>query len=159
MVTYRLGDSLPLAVAQRLADELDDEGGEMRYRKRIESLLDAGHGECVLRRPELAQIVIDAWNHFDGQRYDLQAWVVMPNHVHVLIAMRQTSLTNIVRGWKSFSARKINVVLGRKGKLWQEDYWDRYIRSPSHYAVSMEYILANGGGRGGVPVWFRGGLK
>lgn len=76
MITYRLADSLPSDVAQRLANDLEDERGESFYRKRIEAVLDAGHGECVLGRPEIAQIVIDAWQYFDGQRYDLHAWVV-----------------------------------------------------------------------------------
>jgi REP element-mobilizing transposase RayT len=156
MITYRLADSLPLEVAQRLASELQEEEGESLYRKRIEAFLDAGHGACVLARPEIAQIVIDAWNHFDGVRYDLHAWVVMPNHVHVLIAMCQTSLSEVVHGWKSYTARKINAALGQAGKLWQEDYWDRYIRSAQHYLAAVEYILSNPGARASSPAWSLG---
>lgn len=161
MVTYRLGDALPIGVVKRLANEPDNDHGNARYRKRLETYLDAGHGACVLRQPQVSGIVIDAWNYFDGLRYDLHAWVVMPNHVHVLIAIRETSLSNIVHGWKSYTARRINKLLGCKGRLWQEDYWDRYIRNENHYATAVEYILNNPnvlppGARASSPTWYRG---
>lgn len=145
----------------RVMPEPKNEQGNARYRQRIEHCLDAGHGACVLRRPKITQIVIAAWNYFDGNRYDLHAWVVMPNHVHVLIAMRETSLSDIVHGWKSYTARRINQVLGRTGKFWQEDYWDRYIRNESHYAAAVEYILNNPkklapGARASSPAWYVG---
>ncbi|HPB97339.1 MAG TPA: hypothetical protein PKW66_15580, partial [Polyangiaceae bacterium] len=44
-----------------------------------------GHGNCWLKQPEIASIVEKAWLYFDGQRYRLLVWCVMPNHVHVLI--------------------------------------------------------------------------
>lgn len=86
-ITYRLADSLPQAALDRLESELaalPPERMEPERRRRIEAWLDAGHGSCVLRDPAAAQIVVEAWRHFDGERYDLLAWVVMPNHVHVL---------------------------------------------------------------------------
>ncbi len=142
-ITYRLDDALPPEVARRLTSELETSPADPAYRLRIENYLDAGHGECILRHQPIATIVRDSWQHFDGVRYDLQAWVIMPNHVHVLITTRQTSLSDIVQGWKSYTARKINISLGRNGKIWQADYWDRYIRDDNHYAAAIEYIRNN----------------
>lgn len=144
MVTYRLADSLPRAVAARLAHELDAEEGDTAYRKRIEAWLDAGHGSCWLREPEIARVVLDSWRHFDGERYHLRAWVVMPNHVHLLVKMIQPYvLQDAVKGWKSFTAREINKLLGRKGEVWQREYWDRYVRDENHYVQAVHYIHQN----------------
>lgn len=138
-----MADALPADVAQRLASEPLNETGDTAYRLRIESFLDAGHGECLLRRPEVARIVLDSWRHFDGDHYDLAAWVIMPNHVHLLVGMRHTSLSEIVKGWKSFTARQISRALGRSGSVWQEDYWDRFIRDERHYVDAVNYTHNN----------------
>ena len=79
MITYRLADSLPEHVLQSL-DE-----GSMKRRNEIEKYLDAGHGSCLLGIPEVAQEVINSWQYFTGDRYELIAGVVMPNHIHVLV--------------------------------------------------------------------------
>jgi REP element-mobilizing transposase RayT len=143
MVTYRLNDAIPAAAAQRLAQEIGSPKADAAYRRRIESLLDAGHGACWLRRAEVARIVIDSWWHYHTRHYDLVAWVVMPNHVHVLAAMRERSLSDVVRGWKGFTARRINTLLGRTRRLWQADYWDRFIRDQQHLADAFSYIHEN----------------
>jgi REP element-mobilizing transposase RayT len=110
----------------------------------IDRFLDAGHGACILRRPEVAQLVIDAWRHFDGDRYLLHAWVVMPNHVHVLCETRSGHpIPAIVNSWKTFTARQINRLLGRSGSVWLEDYWDRYIRDADHFERVVAYIHDN----------------
>ncbi|MCR4297576.1 MAG: transposase, partial [Gallionella sp.] len=112
--------------------------------RQIESLLDAGHGACWLRQPAIANIVEDALLHWDGQRYRLLAWCVMPNHVHALIETREGySLPKVVQGWKSFTARLINQHLGRTGTVWMRDYFDRYIRDDHHLAAAMAYIHNN----------------
>ncbi len=135
-ITYRLADSLPATVVERLDAECPDD--EVERRRRIDAWLDAGHGACILRDPELAACVIDAWKHHHGQRYMLQAWVVMPNHVHVLIRMLgSASLAQIVWSWKSWTARR----LGRGA--WQREYWDRYIRDETHYRSCVDYIHGN----------------
>lgn len=142
-ITYRLADSLPAGVAARLAGELHTPAGDAAYRRRIETVLDSGLGSCWLRRPDAAALVLDSWRHFDGQHYDLLAWVVMPNHVHVMIRMREVSLSTIIKGWKSFTARQMNHLLRRTGQVWQEDYWDRYIRDSRHFAAARAYIHNN----------------
>jgi REP element-mobilizing transposase RayT len=112
-------------------------------RRQIEAYVDAGHGSCVLRDPRCAAIVEESLWHFDGERYQLLAWVVMPNHVHVLIELRQTPLSQIIECWKSYTSRACGRVLGRRGQLWQEDYFDRFIRNDAHHNRAVEYIEWN----------------
>ena len=88
-------------------------------------------------------VVEENWLHFDNQEYRLLAWVVMPNHVHLLVEIWQTPQAQLVKDWKGFTARRINRLLGRSGKLWQDDYWDRYIRDEAHYRKVVHYIEAN----------------
>lgn len=144
MVTYRLADALPRDVVERLRIECEGENADLRFRKRVEEWLDAGHGSCVLEQAECAQIVVDAWRHFDGDRYRLHAWIVMPNHVHVIVEMlAQHALSDAVESWKRFTATRINRLLGKKGRFWMEDYWDRFIRDEAHYQNAVEYVHEN----------------
>jgi REP element-mobilizing transposase RayT len=139
-VIFRLADSLPKAV---LESKMADETSALR-RGRFESLLDAGHGEGVLARSEVGAIVEGALLHFDGARYALHAWCVMPNHVHVLFTPASTvALSSIVHSWKSFTAKAINVALGRQGRLWCEEYFDRAIRDGEHFERARSYIEEN----------------
>lgn len=118
--------------------------------------MDIGYGSCILGEPELANIVIENWKNFDKQRYDLIAYVVMPNHVHVLIRVyEKNSLSKIVHSWKSYSSKKMRDYLNMAGKLakcrttalpdigWQADYWDRFIRDEKHFSRVIEYIHFN----------------
>lgn len=140
-ITFRLADSLPAEALERLSQEGCDDVTRL---KRIESLLDAGHGACWLRQPHVAHIVEDALLHGDGRRYRLLAWCVMPNHVHVLIETQQDHpLPAVVHGWKSFTAKAINKHLGRSGAVWMRDYFDRYIRDDHHLAAVIAYIHGN----------------
>lgn len=88
MITYHLAGSLPADVVERLAQELEflpPEKREIQRRLRIEEWMDAGYGSCVLGDPEMAGMIVDNWRHYSMDRYDLLEWVVMPNHVHVMI--------------------------------------------------------------------------
>jgi putative DNA methylase len=146
-ITYRLADSLPRSVLQRFAAELAHETDSERQRelrRRSEDFLDSGHGSCVLGQPAIAEAVLAAWRHFHGQRYCLHAWIVMPNHVHVLCEpLAGHTIPQIVGVWKSFTALAINRLLGRSGALWMEDYWDRFIRDETHYHRVIAYIHDN----------------
>jgi type I restriction enzyme R subunit len=133
---------------QRLHPEPWDEETEEEYHRqfsnRIDQWLDAGEGSCVLRDHALAQIVAGAFHHFDGKRYDIVAFVVMPNHVHVLFRLRASHrLEEVIKSWKGFTAREINKRLGKQGSLWQEGYWDRMIRNERHFFKCREYIKKN----------------
>jgi len=105
---------------------------------------DAGYGACWLRDPRIARIVQDALLHFDGERYRLLEWCIMPNHVHVLIEVKQGHfMGSVVRSWKVFTALKANRILGRQGSFWMPSYFDRYIRNFEHLATVREYIRDN----------------
>jgi len=111
---------------------------------REEAHLDAGHGSCLLRDPQLARYIEAALLHDDGARYDLIAYAIMPNHVHVLASLRAgTSIDQTVQTWKSVSVHAINHAASRSGALWQANYWDRLIRNRKHYEHVRDYILKN----------------
>ena len=111
----------------------------------------------ILREAANAGIVSDALRHFDGQRYELASFVVMPNHVHVLFhPLGEHRLEDILKSWKGFTAREINKRTGRKGALWQEEYWNRLVRSERHFWKYAGYIRENPGTAGlreGFLVW------
>jgi len=68
----------------------------------------------------------------------------MPNHVHILFRLLEVyRLESVVQSWKGFTAREINKRLGRRGKLWEDDYWDRLIRNQKHWAQCRDYIFDN----------------
>jgi|GEM_PF-9953 len=109
-----------------------------------ENALNAGHGSCLLRDPRFARCVETALLHDDGARYDLVAYAVMPNHVHVLVSLKpETTLEAVIRSWKGVSARAINQAQGKTGTVWQANYWDRLIRNRRHYEYVRDYILNN----------------
>ena len=146
-ITFRLAGSLPKERLDAWREELSilpADKSDIERRRRIEAYLDAGHGEVWLANPRIAAIVEDAILYFDGERYYLHAWVIMPNHVHVLITPRQEyRLSDIMHSWKSFTAKKANRVLGRSGSFWQLEYFDRYIRNERHFGAIVEYIERN----------------
>jgi putative DNA methylase len=146
-IIFRLADSLPTHLLAQWEEELrhlPETRRNAERRQRIEQALDAGHGSCLLRDPALAQIVEDALLHFDGLRYRLHEWAVMPNHVHVLVTpLHGYSLSSIVHSWKSYTAKAINRVRGSSGPVWQEDYFDRMVRDETHFAHVAAYVREN----------------
>ena len=96
--------------------------------------MDSCQGQCLLKRPELAKIVADALLYFDGQRYRLGDFVVMPNHVHLLAAFSTAeALEAQCDSWLHFTAFQINRAIGEKGKFWQQEPFDHLVRSPEQY--------------------------
>ena len=125
-VVFRLHDSVP-------ADEIEGD-----------DVLDRHLGSAILRDPACANIVAQALLHHDEERYLLQAWCVMPNHVHVLLATaKQHTLGSVVKLWKAYSAAQINKLMSRSGRLWAPDYFDRYIRDDKHFESNKRYIEMN----------------
>lgn len=97
-----------------------------------------------IRAPDCANAVQQAILHADGERYRLLAWCVMPNHVHAVIEQIQgIALDRIVQAWKSTSAHEINKVLGRKGRLWRREYFDRFMRDDDHLSTTIAYVEEN----------------
>ena len=141
-VTFRLDDAFPAHLHAEWGPLFLIED-ELERRTRLEAYLDRGHGECWLRRPEIARLVADALRFFDGQRYHLEAWVVMPNHVHVIVEVWQTPLAGLLHSWKRHTAKEANRVLGRLGRFWQREYWDTWIRDEEHRQRTLRYLEDN----------------
>jgi REP element-mobilizing transposase RayT len=143
MITFRLADALPGHLLEVLPGVVLAEDDAAK-RRRIEAYLDAGHGSCSLRDPRIGRLFEDALLHFDGERYRLLAWVVMPNHVHALIeVVPGHRVPEIVQSWKSFTAKAANRLLGQSGVFWQREYYDRYIRDAGHFENAVRYIHEN----------------
>jgi REP element-mobilizing transposase RayT len=141
-VTFRLKDSLPRSVVQRWREELVQEDAALR--RRVEAYLDEGYGAASLKEPRVASLVQNALLYYDGVRYRLAAWVVMPNHVHFLATpCGDHTLSGIMHSLKSYTASEANKLLGLKGAFWMEDYFDRYIRNSTHYERTIAYIENN----------------
>jgi REP element-mobilizing transposase RayT len=146
-LTFRLIDSVPKHVIESWRQELGhlaDSPADLEMRLRITRYEDRGHGECLLRIPSNAEAVESCLFHADGARYRLIDWCVMPNHVHVMIEpFPRMTLGEIVRTWKTYSARQINRFMGRSGSVWAADYHDRYIRDMKHFAAAKDYVRRN----------------
>ena len=143
MITFRLADALPAAVLLQLRQEAKGRGSAT-WRQRQEELLDAGYGACYLREARVARVVESALLYFDRIRYRLLAWVVMPNHLHVLIeTLPGPTITQVVYSWKSLTAREVNKLFSLTGQFWQRDYFDRVIRDERHFANAVKYIHNN----------------
>ena len=150
-ITFRLADSLPQEKLRELEEELALQPEALRdvqRRKRIEHWLDGGMGCCALKHPRMAETMENALLHFDGERYRLIAWCIMPNHVHVVIEPR-VLVSEIVRSWKSYTGRwalahHADLELGIPGKiLWMREYWDRFVRSEEYLRLTIYYIDHN----------------
>jgi Rad3-related DNA helicase/REP element-mobilizing transposase RayT len=169
-VTFRLADALPQAVLDQWAGqraeivsraaaagrELTDEERrqlEFLFSDYVDQHLDAAHGACWLRRDEIAEVVANALKHFDGERYRLLAWCVMPNHVHVVVEpLGDAKLDQILHSWKSFTAHEVKKVQQILGAFWQPEYYDHLVRNEDDLAHSMQYAWGNAD-RAGMKEW------
>jgi len=159
-VTFRLADSLPQNKLRELAafrlewqrKHPPRQSEELRQKfaremgERIEHWLDQGMSECRLREPTAANIMASAMQHFDGQRYTLGAYVVMPNHVHCVVrpfATGEDALDKVLQSWKRHASYEINKRNGRSGTLWQEESFDRIVRDAEHLWKVLQYIGNN----------------
>jgi Rad3-related DNA helicase/REP element-mobilizing transposase RayT len=169
-ITFRLADSLPREVLDSWRTERDAivVNGRQQDRpltwkeirrldelhsEKVEKYLDAGMGECWLRQPSIAKLVEEALKHFDGSRYRLLAWSVMPNHVHVVIqALPGQKLSGILHSWKSHTAHAANALLSRTGEFWQAEYYDHLIRDEDELLHAVKYAWENPQAAG-LPEW------
>ena len=150
-ITYRLYDSVPQKVIEAWKEELkvtemtmsNDPRVEI-LRKRIDKYEDAGYGQCFLQDPRIASMIQENLFHFNGVRYNVLNWCIMPNHVHVLIEVKEGwTLSTIMHGWRSYTAHQANKILGRTGDFWMDEYFDRYIRDEKHLETVVNYIDNN----------------
>ena len=139
--------TLPQQLMETWRSEIRKEAGvdiEATLRRRIEIYLDHGHGQCYLKNPDVAELVQQALLFFDGDRYKLSAWVIMPNHVHALVTPHKgRELSRILHSLKSYTATEANKLLARRGTFWQPESFDRYIRDAKHFASVVRYIENN----------------
>ena len=160
-VTFRLADSLPGKVLAGYQEERDDiiqkakqlqreltEAETRRlnqlYSDCIESYLDSGKGQCYLQRSKLAEKIATTLSRFDGKRYQLYCWCIMPNHVHVVFRpLAGYELGKIVHSWKSYTANEANKLLSRKGAFWQREYYDHLIRKEDEFCHTIQYVQEN----------------
>jgi REP element-mobilizing transposase RayT len=160
-ITFRLHDSLPKEVVARLererieaeravtngtreltAIERMDLAAVME--RQIDRELDRHHGQAFMRDPRVADVVAAALCFFDGVRYRLYDWCVMPNHVHVIAQPHDGhTLDEILHSWKSYSSNRANEVLGRRGTFWWREYFDRVIRNEDDLVRTRRYVLEN----------------
>ena len=157
-VTFRLADSVPSHLLNQWRDEREgwlrvhlepwsfeiEREYHQRFSGAIERWLDEGHGACLLRRHDCAEIVAETLRHFEGERVMMISFAVMPNHVHALFVQNpEWPLEKLIRSWKGFTARQLNKLLGRSGNFWQRDYFDRLVRDEKHFGNCVRYIRRN----------------
>ena len=102
-VTFQLHDAFPVTLRaewETILREPDDSA----KRKKLEAWLDRGHGECRLRQRNVAELVENILLEADGRDYRMQAWVVMPNHVHLVVDVWGVPLMKLISGWKGRSS-------------------------------------------------------
>jgi len=169
-ITFRTVDSIPHEVVQRWDHEKTewlkannypydahwskiipklDGPSRIRFHRHFdrcrEIFLDTCQGECLFKTTALAQIVADSLMHFDGDRYQMGDFVVMPNHVHLLASFKsEEMIVTQCDSWMHYTARQINLRTGRKGKLWQQEPFDHLVRNLTQYECLRTYIRENG---------------
>ena len=144
-VTYRLADSLPKTFLRTLKWRLDNKQiTDVEYYREVESYLDLVQGPAYLGLDTIATLVMENLLRFDDVKYKLLHWVVMPNHVHILIQPNDgISLSSIVHSAKSYTANRANELLNRSGRFWSIESYDRYIRDGRHFGNTVRYIHEN----------------
>jgi putative transposase len=151
-ITFRLADSLPASVILQMERELamlPPDRRNQQKRKKVEQWMDAGKGCCVLGTPQVAEFVQNSLLHFDRQRYRLLAWVIMPNHVHVVVDPL-ISMAQMVQAWKSHTSRwmlaqnhSLSLGFGDSRRVWMREYHDRFIRDEDHLHAAIRYVHQN----------------
>jgi REP element-mobilizing transposase RayT len=157
-VTFRLSDSLPQIKLDLWARERTEwhrthpephsEEARREYARlfpeRFHRWLDASYGECILATKEVKLLVENALRHFDGMRYDLDEFSVMPNHVHSLVKpFSGYELSQILKSWKSYTSHKINNMLKKTGTVRQRESFDHIVRSQEQREKIRRYIRDN----------------
>ena len=159
-VTFRLADSLPRDKLDELISFRADwdrrhppPRSEQQLHElwretflRIDRWLDEGAGSCRLRDPRASKTVTDSLHYFDGQRYELGCYVVMPNHVHLVVRPFEEddeALGRIMHSWKRHTSFEINKLFGLEGALWQDESYDRIVRDEEHLWRTIQYIGRN----------------
>jgi putative transposase len=167
-VTFRLADSIPKVVLERLKREAEArqrilketsdpaERDRLLYEEskrqfgRFDEILDkATTGPFWLRQPEIAAILAEAFHYRHGKVYDLDAFCIMSNHAHVVFTPLEKegdgwyALQKIMHSLKRNTARKANLLLRREGAFWQGESYDHVIRDRQEWERIVKYVLNN----------------
>lgn len=158
-ITFRLADSLPHQKLEMWEEEhnlwlkkhpkpwSENEIKEFneKFTERLEKWLDSGYGSCILANPSIRKEVEKSILKFDGERLNVHSAVIMPNHVHLLLEpFRGYSISELLKGIKGASARKINKILEAKAKkIWMQESYDHIVRSEKEYFYFIRYIADN----------------
>lgn len=157
-VTFRLADSIPqtqlLALRRWRANwerehpeprsEADWEHLAREITSQTERYLDEGYGECLLGTPKGLSLISDSLLKFQGTQYFTSCFVVMPNHVHLVIQpFEGFELETILKNAKGYVARQLNHQFGREGTVWAEESYDRIVRDEEHLWRVIQYLGRN----------------
>ncbi len=175
-ITFRLADSLPMEIILKIREQCDGElktaskkigicNIDERYFERFDDWLDrCGSGPRWLEKEEIAAIVANKISEMDHIRYELFAYCIMPNHVHLLFESYQVrsqhkgksakyTVTETMRLLKGSTARDCKLVLGRNGHFWQHESYDHIVRDEEELVRTIQYILNNPVKAGWVEDW------
>ena len=177
-ITFRLSNSLPHEVVGRLQVEKDlaekrinlmidtseREKEQLKEQYRLfdlweNALASVACGEKYLSNPRIAELVAESMHYRDGSVYYLEAFCIMPNHVHLVCTPligpggMVYTLSKIMHSLKRHTARKANQILGREGAFWQHENYDHYIRDAADLERIIEYVLLNPVKAGLVDDW------
>ncbi len=157
-VTFRLTDSIPqnrLRVLKRWRLNWERQNPPPRSESawktfaqhvsnRTETWMDEGYGSCVLRDPRFSRQMAESLQHFQNVRHITSCFVVMPNHVHVVMKpLDGHELEDCLQRIKQFVATQINSTLAKSGQVWTEESHDRIIRDEEHLWNVIQYIGRN----------------
>jgi putative transposase len=166
-VTVRCADSLPQDAVRRL-EELSQalrlitpHSAQFAALQResflaVEKYLDHGHGACPLRHADAAKIVEDEFTGLSDWGVIVPHFTIMPNHWHALLApARDCShpLSDVMKRVKGRTAKRLRVLLGGRGPVWQREWFDRWMRSDVEWEKCVSYIRNNPVKAGLVPIW------
>lgn len=177
-ITFRLANSLPKEVVERLlaekkrAEERNKQHSEKSQREKQiylehqrffekwdEALDKLNYGEKYLSNPKIADLIAESLHYRDGKVYDLEAFCIMPNHVHLVSTPldegngKYHSLSKIMHSLKRYTAYEANLILGRAGTFWQHENYDHFIRNAAEFERILKYVLYNPVKAGLVDNW------
>jgi REP element-mobilizing transposase RayT len=142
LITFNLVDAFPVKRRSEWGSLFRNQSTS-ESRRQLEAWLDRGLGECWLRKTEVASVVESTLLSGHQNEYELRAWVIMPNHIHIVVDVWEKPLENLIKYWKGSSASAANRVLSRHGQFWQKEYWDTLIKDEKHFAKAVRYVENN----------------
>jgi REP element-mobilizing transposase RayT len=167
-VTSRLAGSLPVAVVERLHRERDlvdaeltkiadsHERAEKAYQfsgslfGKWDTALDTSNTDTKhLVNTKVAKMVVESLHFRDGKVYELLAYCIMPNHIHIVFTPLEeskdeyVSLSKIMHSLKLHTPHEANLILGRTGTFWQHENYDHFARDEKELERIIKYVLHN----------------